>query len=59
MAGSVPPRPLTCGAVPQLRAALPQRLDLVDAVLQPLQAQAELELLLPPVEAEGQVAVLG
>lgn len=50
--GPVPPRPLTCGTIPQ-------RLDLTDTVLQPLQPQAELQLLLPPVEAEGQVAVLG
>lgn len=46
------PPPLTFGAVPQ-------RLDLLDAVLQPLQPQPELQLLLPPVEAEGQVMVLG
>lgn len=46
--GPVPPWPL-----------LLERLDLTDSVLQPLQPQAELQLLLPPVEAEGQVVVLG
>lgn len=38
---------------------IPERLDLMDSVLQPLQPQVELQLLLPPVEAEGQVVILG
>lgn len=41
------------------RSLLPERFDLPDSVLQPLQPQAELQLLLPPVEAQGQVVVLG
>lgn len=48
-----------CQPHPLTRGAVPQRLDLTDAMLQPLQPQAELQLLLAPVEAEGQVPVLG
>lgn len=44
--GPILMHPLTCGSIPE-------RLDPVHAMLQPLQPQVELELLLPPVEAEG------
>lgn len=54
-----PPRPLTCRAVPQRCPMLPHCLHLPHAMLQPPQPQTEFELLLAPVEAEGQVVVLG